>query len=133
MSAGVDRVPFDQIPDGVAVASNAGAYAEPMAEHVLALALALAKRLPQEHAALARGVFDQETPTLSIRGSLVGIIGFGGIGQASARLFQALGAHVHAINRSGRTDAPVDQIGTMEDLAALLCSARPTSWSSRSR
>jgi phosphoglycerate dehydrogenase-like enzyme len=120
MSAGVDRVPFDQIPDGVAVASNAGAYADPMAEHVLALALALAKRLPQEHAALAEGVFDQETPTLSIRGSLVGIIGFGGIGQASARLFQALGAHVHAINRSGRTDARVDQIGTMEDLDALL-------------
>jgi phosphoglycerate dehydrogenase-like enzyme len=120
MSAGVDRVPFDQIPDGVAVASNAGAYAEPMAEHVLALALALAKRLPQEHAALAGGVFDQETPTLSIRGSLVGIIGFGGIGQASARLFQALGAHVHAINRSGRTDAPVERIGTMEDLDALL-------------
>ena len=101
MSAGVDRVPFDQIPDGVAVASNAGAYAEPMAEHVLALALALAKRLPQEHAELARGVFDQETPTLSIRGSLVGILGFGGIGQASAKLFQALGAHVYAINRSG--------------------------------
>ncbi len=120
MSAGVDRVPFDQIPDGVAVASNAGAYAEPMAEHVLALALALAKRLPQEHAALARGVFDQETPTLSIRGSLVGILGFGGIGQASARLFQALGARVHAINRSGRTDAPVDEIRTMDDLDALL-------------
>jgi len=120
MSAGVDRVPFDQIPEGVAVASNAGAYAEPMAEHVLALALALAKRLPQEHAALARGVFDQDTPTLSIRGSLVGIIGFGGIGQASARLFQALGARVHAINRSGRTDAPVEQLGTLEDLDALL-------------
>lgn len=120
MSAGVDRVPFDQIPDGVAVASNAGAYAEPMAEHVLALALALAKRLPQEHAELARGVFDQETPTLSIRGSLVGILGFGGIGQASARLFHALGAHVYAINRSGRTDATVDQIGTMDDLDALL-------------
>ena len=120
MSARVDRVPFDQIPDGVAVASNAGAYAEPMAEHVLALALALAKRLPQEHAALARGVFDQETPTVSIRDSLVGVLGFGGIGQASARLFQALGARVHAINRSGHTDAAVDRIGTMEDLDALL-------------
>jgi phosphoglycerate dehydrogenase-like enzyme len=120
MSAGVDRVPFDQIPDSVAVASNAGAYAEPMAEHVLALALALAKRLPQEHAALARGVFDQETPTVSISGSLVGILGFGGIGQASARLFQALGARVHAINRSGHADAAVDRIGTMEDLDALL-------------
>jgi phosphoglycerate dehydrogenase-like enzyme len=120
MSAGVDRVPFDQIPEGVAVASNAGAYAEPMAEHVLALALALAKRLPQEHDALARGVFDQQTPTRSIRGSLVGILGFGGIGQACARLFQALGARVHAINRSGRTDAPVDQIATMNTLDELL-------------
>jgi phosphoglycerate dehydrogenase-like enzyme len=123
LSAGVDQVPFDQIPDGVPVASNAGAYAEPMAEHALALALALAKRLPQNHAALARGVFDQLTPTRSINRSLVGILGFGGIGQASARLFQALGAHVHAINRSGRTDATVDEIGTMEDLDALLGAA----------
>jgi phosphoglycerate dehydrogenase-like enzyme len=120
LSAGVDRVPFDRIPDGVAVASNAGAYAEPMAEHVLALALALAKRLPQNHAAMARGVFDQETPTRAIRGSVVGILGFGGIGQASARLFGALGAHVYAINRSGRTDAGVERIGTMKDLDPLL-------------
>jgi phosphoglycerate dehydrogenase-like enzyme len=120
LSAGVDGVPFDQIPDGVAVASNAGAYAEPMAEHVLALALALAKRLPQNQAALARGVFDQQTPTRSIRRSVVGILGFGGIGQVSARLFQALGARVYAINRSGRTDTAVDRIGTMESLDALL-------------
>ncbi len=123
LSAGVDRVPFDQIPDGVGVASNAGAYAEPMAEHVLALALALAKRLPQNQAALARGVFDQDTPTRSIGGSLVGILGFGGIGQATARLFHALGASVHAINRSGRADAAVDQIATMEDLDPLLAAA----------
>jgi phosphoglycerate dehydrogenase-like enzyme len=123
LSAGVDQVPFDQIPDGVPVASNAGAYAKPMSEHVLALALALAKRLPQNHAALIRGVFDQQTPTRSIHGSLVGILGFGGIGQASARLFQALGAHVYAINRSGRTDATVDRIGKMEDLDALLGAA----------
>jgi glycerate dehydrogenase len=122
-SAGVDQVRFDRIPDGVPVASNAGAYAEPMAEHVLALALALAKRLPQNRAALARGVFDYLAPTRSINGSLVGILGFGGIGQASARRFQALGAHVHAINRSGRTDAAVEKIGRLEDLDALLGAA----------
>ena len=121
--AGVDQVPFGQIPGGVPVASNAGAYAAPMAEHVLALALALAKRLPQNRGALAKGVFDQLTPTRSINGALVGILGFGGIGQATARLFQALGARVYAINRSGRTDMTVDQIGTIEDLDALLSAA----------
>jgi glycerate dehydrogenase len=121
--AGVDQIPFDQIPAGVPIASNAGAYSEPMAEHALALALALAKRLPQNHGGLAKGVFDQLTPTRSINGSLVGILGFGGIGKASARLFQALGAHVYAINRSGRTDATVDHIGTLNDLDAVLGAA----------
>ena len=102
------------------MASNAGAYAEPMAEHVLAMALALAKRLPQNHAALARGVFDQQTPTRLIRGSVVGVLGFGGIGQASARLFSALGARIHAVNRSGKASETVDWIGTLEELPTML-------------
>jgi phosphoglycerate dehydrogenase-like enzyme len=123
LSAGVDSVPFDRLPEEVAMASNAGAYADAMAEHVVAMALALAKRLPQNHAAMRRGVFDQQTPNRLIRGSLVGILGFGGIGQASARLFRALGARIHAINRSGRADEPVDRIGTMDDLEAVLSTA----------
>jgi phosphoglycerate dehydrogenase-like enzyme len=120
LSAGADRVPFDRLAADVRVASNAGAYAEPMAEHVLAMALALAKRLPQNHAALLRGEFDQRTPTRAIRGAVVGVLGFGGIGQATARLFGALGARIHAVNTSGGTDAPVDWIGTLDDLDALL-------------
>jgi glycerate dehydrogenase len=124
LSAGADRVPFDRLPPGLPVASNAGAYSDRMAEHVLAMALALAKRLPQNHAALARGEFDQQTLNLAIRGSVVGVLGFGGIGQASAELFRALGAQIHAINRSGRTDVPVDAIGTLDDdLDAVLAAA----------
>jgi glycerate dehydrogenase len=123
LSAGVDGVPFDLIPAGVPVASNAGAYADPMAEHVVAMALALAKRLPQNHAKMIQGVFDQRTPTLAIRGMVVGILGFGGIGQATARLFRGLGTRVHAINRSGQTSEPVDWIGTMDDLDQLLSEA----------
>jgi phosphoglycerate dehydrogenase-like enzyme len=123
LSAGVDRVPFDRLPARVPVASNAGAYSDPMAEHVLAVALALAKRLPQNHAAMARGEFDQETLNRAIRGSFVGVLGFGGIGQASAKLFSALGARIHALNRSGTTDTLVDQIGTLDDLDAVLAAA----------
>jgi glycerate dehydrogenase len=123
LAAGVDHVAFDRIPDRVPLASNAGAYADPMAEHVLAMALALAKRLPQNHAAMARGEFNQQTPTRAIRGSVVGILGFGGIGQASAKLFKAFGARVHAINTSGQTDEALEWIGTIADLDALLAAA----------
>jgi phosphoglycerate dehydrogenase-like enzyme len=123
MAAGVDQVPFDQLPEGVAVASNAGAYAAPMAEHVLAMALALAKRLPQNHAAMSMGAFDRRTPTQAIRGSVVGILGFGGVGQSAGRLFRTLGARVHAVNSSGATPEPVEWVGTLEDLDAVLASA----------
>jgi len=123
VSAGADHIPFDRFPADVPVASNVGAYADPMAEHVLAMALALAKRLPEQHGKLARGEFDQHTLTRAIRGSVIVILGFGGIGQACARLFEALGARIHAINRSGSTDRAVEYLGTLADLDRVLAAA----------
>ena len=123
LSAGADHVPFDRIPAGVAVASNAGAYAPPMAEHVLAQTLALAKRLPQNHAAMARGEFDQRTLNLELKGSVVGILGYGGIGRASATLFRSFGARIHAIGRGLEASGQLDWTGTLEDLDALLAVA----------
>ncbi|HYY79981.1 MAG TPA: NAD(P)-dependent oxidoreductase, partial [Actinomycetes bacterium] len=88
LSAGADHLPFDQLPPGALVASNAGAYAEPMAEHAVAMALALLKRLPQHHAELAAGVWDQSSPNRPVRGAVCGILGFGGIGKATGRLLR---------------------------------------------
>ena len=122
-SAGADGVPFERLAPAVPVASNAGAYARPMAEHVLAMTLALAKRLPQNQAALARGEFDQRTLNREIRGSVVGILGFGGIGHASAELFRALGASIHAISRDGRAVDGVAWTGTPVQLDTLLAVA----------
>jgi phosphoglycerate dehydrogenase-like enzyme len=44
LSAGADSVDFAAIPERLTLASNVGAYAEPMAEYVMAMALALARR-----------------------------------------------------------------------------------------
>lgn len=123
ISAGIDFVPLNTLPAGIPVASNGGAYAEPMAEHGLAMVLAAAKRLSIEHAALARGEFNQHTRNRTLAGKVCGILGFGGIGVATARLMRALGMRIHAINRRGRSDQPTDWIGSVSELDALLRAA----------
>jgi phosphoglycerate dehydrogenase-like enzyme len=123
INAGIDHVPLADLPAGVPVATNAGAYAGPMAEHALAMALAAAKRLPVEHAALARGEFNQFAPNRMLAGGVCGILGFGGIGVATARLARAIGMKVHAINRRGRSEEPTDWIGTPDQLDILLATS----------
>ncbi len=120
LSAGIDHLDFTGVPPHVVVASNVGAYAEPMAEHVMAMVLACAKRLPQRQAELSRGEFDQRSLSLSLTGSVCTIVGFGGIGKATARLMKAFGAKVWALNTSGRTEEPADFVGTLEDLPRAL-------------
>ena len=120
ITAGIDFVPLHALPAGIAIAGNGGAYAEPMAEHGLAMVLAASKRLLIEHAALGRGEFNQFTRNRTLAGQVCGILGFGGIGVATARLMRALGMRIHAINRSGRSDEATDWIGSVADLDGLL-------------
>lgn len=123
MTAGIDFVPLSALPAQVPVAANGGAYAGAMAEHALTMVLAAAKRLITEHQALVRGEFNQFTRNRVLSGGTLGIIGFGGIGEASARLFRALGVRIHAINRRGSSDEPTDWIGTMDQLDTLLAAS----------
>ncbi len=123
LSAGVDQVPLDRVPAGVPLASNAGAYAGPMAEHVLAMSLALAKHLSQRHAQLQAGIFDQHSVNREIRGSVVCVVGYGGIGKATAKLFRSLGARISAITRSGDPEEMVEWVGTLDDLDEALAFA----------
>ncbi len=116
LSAGADHVPFSGLRRDIMIASNIGAYAEPMAEHVLAMALALAKDLLKEHQHLARGEFHQANLNRMLAGSVCGILGFGGIGRATARLMRALGLRIYAVNTTGRTDELVEFIGSLKDL-----------------
>jgi phosphoglycerate dehydrogenase-like enzyme len=120
VTAGADHMPFAHLPPHITVASNVGAYATPMAEHNVAMILALAKRLLVEHKKLMHNEFDDATPTRSLSGATAGIIGFGGTGRATARLLQSFGMHIYALNQSGKSTAPTDFIGTLHDLEHVL-------------
>ena len=123
LPAGADAVDFTAIPDRLVLASNVGAYAKPIAEHALAMTLALARRLPQRHAALARGDWDQRELLHTLDGAVCAILGFGGIGTATERLMRPFGARIHAINSSGRTSEPTEFSGTLADLDQVLAAA----------
>jgi len=119
LSAGVDHVPMDRIKESTEIASNVGAYAEPMAEHTMAMFLALAKRLYINHERM-KEVFDYNSMTLTMKDSICGILGFGENGKAVARFARAFGAKIYAINSSGRTDEEVELITTLNDLDQFL-------------
>src|SRR5262245_12792214 len=70
--AGVDFIPFSELPEGVPVATNGGGYAESMAEHALAMTLAAAKRLIVEHENLKHGQFNQFTCNRMLAGGVCG-------------------------------------------------------------
>ena len=123
-AAGLDHLPFGRLPEGLIVAGNSGAFAQPMAEHALAMVLCLAKRLREEDVAMRRGEFNQMTPNLLLSGKKAAVLGLGGAGKALAGLLKALGMRVHAVNTSGKTDEPVDFVGTLDQLEPILRGAQ---------
>ncbi|MFD9664512.1 D-isomer specific 2-hydroxyacid dehydrogenase family protein [Rhodococcus sp. NPDC059968] len=83
--------------------SAAGAYADSVAEHALALLLAGVRALPGQLAATSWDQAGFGAQVRTLRGSLVAIVGCGGIGRALIPLLSAVGAHTLAVTRSGRT------------------------------
>ena len=76
---------------GIVVMNSPGANSVSVAEHALALMLALARAVPTADAAMKRGVWDKKRLTgAELRGKTLGVVGLGRIGQevtARARAF----------------------------------------------
>ena len=75
-----------------------GVYEAPIAEYVLAMMLAFARRLPE---VVADTEWRHREPKL-LAGHTIGIVGAGGIGQAAIRLLKPFGVRTLALTRSGR-------------------------------
>jgi len=123
LSAGGDHLTAELLNMNFSIAGNVGAYAIPMAEYAMAMVLALAKNLRDSYNKLKAGDFDQFSLNKSLKGAICAILGFGGIGKATANLMRAFGCRIFAVNTSGRTDEDVDFVGTTKDLEYVLKNA----------
>lgn len=80
---------------GIAVTNTPGVAAHSVAEHAVALMLAVARSIPQMDAAVRGGEWRRGQST-ELRGKTLGIVGLGAIGRAFARLGQGIGMRVIA-------------------------------------
>ncbi|MEW6266276.1 MAG: 2-hydroxyacid dehydrogenase [Thermodesulfobacteriota bacterium] len=117
--AGVETLPFKDLPSKMTICANAGAWSAPLAEYIVGLMIALNRELVAHRRKLARGEYDRVNSRY-LRGRVLGIVGFGGIGLAAARLVRPMGLRIMALNSRGRTDEAVEFIGTLADLDHLL-------------
>ena len=108
LSSGVDSLIAAGIPEGVTLTSGSGTHANAVADHALALALALYRRIPEMEARKAESRWDEdmigrEVRALEGQGALV--VGWGPIGKAIARRLVACEMRVVAVSRTGQGEA----------------------------
>jgi D-2-hydroxyacid dehydrogenase (NADP+) len=115
---------------GVVVSNTRGVQATPIAEHVFATVLALAKQLPfaldhQRRATWVQNAFTGDRLPWLLRGRTLGLIGTGTIGAEIARLGAAFGMTVIATRR--RPDraevGAISEVLPASDLSELLSRA----------
>ncbi|GAB1487522.1 2-hydroxyacid dehydrogenase [Aminivibrio sp.] len=121
ISAGLDFLPFEKLPEKMILACNAGGWAPQIAEHTLGLLLALTRRIIPLSNDLAGGKFNRQSYTLScLRDKIMTVARYGGIGRKTAELARCFGMKIRALNTSGRTADSVDFAGTLSDLPRVL-------------
>lgn len=107
---------------GIVVTRTPGANTQAVAEHTLALILALIKDLRPLSALVATGAWrGADTKVRDIAGLRLGLLGYGAIGRAVGGLAQGVGMRVAAFDPSVAEDGfgPVQRAATLPDLASV--------------
>lgn len=130
ISAGTDQYDKALLRErGIRLASAAGVNAQAVAEHAMALMLALYRRLPEARdnqlAKRWRGMISEIAAREDqLTGKTLLIVGMGRIGASLARLAKAFDMRVLATKRDPSTSAvPVDGLYSVERLPQLLAEA----------
>lgn len=114
----------------IPVTNSRGIQSTPIAEHVMAGVLSLARRLPtalrrQHERAWAPNDFARADEPWSLAGKTMGIIGLGTLGQAIAVRAAAFGMRVVGVRRRPELGSPpgVERVVSRDDLGAFLADA----------
>lgn len=110
LGVGLDNIDLDACAArGIAVVPATGANARAVAEYVIGTAMALLRKAYMRSAETAAGAWPRTALSdgREIYGKTLGLIGFGGIGQLTARLAQALGLTVIAHDPMIPAEAPL--------------------------
>nr|WP_315595840.1 hydroxyacid dehydrogenase [uncultured Cupriavidus sp.] len=117
--AGIESVDLEEAARrGIAVTVSAGANADAVAEHAIAMMLSLVRDLPKLDRTVRAGDWEGTAwQGRDFRASVVGILGYGSIGRSTARLAAALGAKVIVMDA---TRADADDFDMASDLDDFL-------------
>lgn len=127
--AGVNHVPFPDLPAEVVVCSNAGAYSVEVGEFAWGLLLAAAKRIVKLDAEVRKPGYSPPRPLelgrqiVVLRGRRLGVLGHGGIGRVVARFGRAFGMEVAVLARRKVEDGGLVSMHGREGLEELLQSS----------
>lgn len=106
---------------GIPVLRSMGSNSRAVAEHAIALALALIKEIQPLNAAVKNGEWPK--PTFigkDFQGATIGLVGYGGIGRETARMAEALGMEVVVYDPYAPEAAEADGFATASDIDAML-------------
>ena len=104
---------------GIVVTRAPGSNTRAVAEHTMALLLALAKDLPLLSAQVAGGAWRKaETKVRDVAGLRLGLVGCGSIGQAVARLAAAFGMSVAAFDPALPSGTGIEAVASLHALLA---------------
>ncbi len=108
---GYDAVELHGVPAGITVTCAGDAYAPTVAEHAVALLLALVRHIPSAVRNAAAGRWDQSGARSigTLHGATVAVVGFGNIGREVAARLRGFGARIIAVTRSGHADPLADE------------------------
>jgi phosphoglycerate dehydrogenase-like enzyme len=127
IGAGTDQFSREELANrGIRLASARGVNARAVAEHAMALILALSRRLPEARDNQARRVWRQMIGDLSRRedelaGKTLLIVGLGDIGGRLARLAKAFDMRVVGLRRNlASGTGAADAVHGMDELKSLL-------------